>query len=44
MIWNIPGEHAFDRIEELYKYLQSFPDSALAPAIRQEIAYLESLL
>ena len=41
--WNIPSESALDRLEELYQYLENFPESQLAPAIREEIAILEAL-
>lgn len=41
--WNIPSESALDRLEELYQYLENFPESKLAPAIREEIARLEEL-
>ena len=42
--WNIPGElQSLDRLEELYQYLDNFPESKLAPAIREEIARLEEL-
>lgn len=41
--WKIPGENMYCRLDELYEYLERFPDSRLAPAIRAEIAYLESL-
>lgn len=44
MIWNIPSEKMYDRLEELYTYLDNFPDSKLSSAIREEISYLESLL
>lgn len=40
--WNIPGgPQSLDRLEELYQYLERFPDSRLAPVIREEIARLE---
>ena len=42
--WNIPGGlQALDRLEELYQYLENFPESKLAPAIWEEIARLEEL-
>lgn len=42
--WNIPnGEQVLDRLEELYQYLENFPESKLAPVIREEIAILEAL-
>ena len=42
---NIPGgEYALARIEELEAYLDSFPNSALAPIFKKEIAYLERFL
>ena len=42
--WDIPGGlSALDRLEELYQYLENFPESKLAPAIREEIARLEEL-
>lgn len=44
IIWNIPnGEQVLERLEELYQYLENFPESQLAPAIREEIAILEAL-
>ena len=42
--WNIPGGlQALGRLEELYQYLENFPESRLAPAIQEEIAILEAL-
>lgn len=32
-----------DRLEELYAYLQNFPESKIAPCVKNEIEYLESL-
>lgn len=43
IVWNIPSETAIDRLEELYQYLENFPESKLAPAIWEEIAILEEL-
>lgn len=37
------GEKILDRLEELYDYLENFPDSKLSSAVRNEIVYLESL-
>lgn len=34
-------EKAYDRLEELYRFLNHFPDSPLAPIFRNEIAFLE---
>lgn len=42
---NIPsGEYALHRIEEMEAFLDNFPDSALAPIFKKEIAYLERFL
>lgn len=41
--WNIPTEAATDRLEELYTYLEQFPESPLRSAILEEIAFLEDL-
>lgn len=38
------GEKMLDRIEELYEYLENFPDSKLAPIVQNEIDLLNSLL
>lgn len=44
IVWSIPnGEQVLERLEELYQYLENFPESQLAPAIREEIAILEAL-
>lgn len=41
----INEERIVDRLEELYGYLQRFPEeNALSIAMLHEIAYLESLL
>lgn len=32
-----------ERLEELYRYIELFPDSVLTPIFRKEIALLESL-
>lgn len=32
-----------DRLEELYSYLQNFPESKIASCVKNEIEYLESL-
>lgn len=42
--WNIPSEAAAMRLEELYEYLEQFPDSRLRPAVLEEIEYLEEVL
>lgn len=34
-------EKAYDRLEELDRFLKHFPDSYLAPIFKNEIAYLE---
>ena len=44
MVWNIPSERAEERLEELYQYLDIFPNSKLESAIKEEIAILEKLL
>lgn len=44
MVWNIPSETMYDRLDELYEYLENFPDGELSTAVRNEIAYLESLI
>lgn len=45
IIWNLPSiPGTLDRLEELYQYLENFPESRLAPAIREEIAHLEELI
>lgn len=36
-------EKVLERLEELYAYLANFPDSELAPAVREEIARLEKI-
>lgn len=44
IVWNIPnGEQVLERLEELYQYLENFPESRIAPAIQEEIAILEAL-
>ena len=43
IVWKIPSENMYCRLDELYEYLDHFPNSKLAPAVRTEIAYLESL-
>lgn len=40
----INGEKILDRIEELYEYLQNFPNSALAPILQKELDHLNSIL
>ena len=43
--WHIPNEERIlDRLEELYSYLQNFPNSELSPIFQREIDYLEALL
>lgn len=43
--WHIPNEaRILDRLEELYSYLQNFPNSELSPIFQREINYLETLL
>ena len=37
-------ERIIDRLEELYAYIALFPESALVPAMKKEIEYLESLI
>ena len=37
------GERILERLEELYNYIELFPNSEVAPIVRKEIAYLESL-
>lgn len=32
-----------DRLEELYAYLQNFPEGKIASCVKNEIEYLESL-
>lgn len=44
MVWRIPGEWMLDRLDELYEYLENFPESALSVAVQHEIEYLESLV
>lgn len=45
MEWNIPSENAIiTRLDELYEMLDRFPNSALAPAWKHEIAYLQAQL
>lgn len=45
MEWNIPSENAIiTRLDELYEALDRFPNSALAPAWKHEIAYLQAQL
>ena len=43
MVWNIPSEKMYARIEELKEYIQNFPDSKLAPIMQKEIEFLENL-
>ena len=38
------GEKMVERIEELYEYIQLFPNSKLAPIMQKEIDYLNSRL
>lgn len=42
--WHIPGEKAFDRLEELEEYLSNFPDGIMADAARHEVEHLKALL
>lgn len=43
--WHIPNEERIlDRLEELYSFLQNFPDSKLVPIFKHEIEHLEALL
>ena len=35
-------ERAHDRLLELYEFLNSFPESKLVPAVKNEIWYLEN--
>lgn len=42
--WKIPSEAADTRLEELYEYLDRFPDSLLRQAVLEEIEYLEEVL
>ena len=44
VIWNIPSERVYERLEELHAYIENFPEGEIASAAREEIAYLESLL
>lgn len=44
MDWKIPGEQAEDRLAELQEYLQNFPETKLAAAMREEIDFLEGVL
>lgn len=44
IVWNIPSERAYERLDELNAYIEKFPEGELASAVREEIAYLESLL
>lgn len=37
------SERILDRLEELYEYIERFPESRMIPAVKSEIAYLESL-
>ncbi len=37
------GEKILERLEELYNYIELFPNSEIAPIVRNEIAHLESL-
>ena len=43
IVFNIFSEKSLDRMEELREYLRNFPESALAPAMRNELEYLEYL-
>ena len=44
--WQIPSEQALERLDELTRYLETFPDTdpRLRSAIQNEIALLEQLL
>ena len=41
--WNIPGNAAYDRIDELREYLENFPAGLVSDAARHELARLEEL-
>ena len=44
--WKIPSEQAYERLDELTRYLETFPntDALMREAIQNEIAFLEQLL
>ncbi|MBQ9269684.1 MAG: hypothetical protein IJ206_09240 [Oscillospiraceae bacterium] len=43
IVWNLPGERALDRIEELLEYLENFPEGMMAETARHELERLEQL-
>lgn len=44
--WQIPSEQALERLDELTRYLETFPDTdaLMREAIQNEIAFLKRLL
>ena len=44
--WKIPSEQAYERLDELTRYLETFPntDALMREAIQNEIAFLKQLL
>ena len=43
IVWHIPSEAAEERLEELYIFLDNFPDSKLRSAVLEEIEHLEEV-
>ncbi len=39
----INEDTVYERLTELYEYINNFPDGMMAAAVRNEINYLESL-
>ena len=44
IIWGIPAEAAYDRIDELRNYLENFPPGAFADSARHELNRLERMI
>ncbi len=40
----INEEKVYDRLSELYEYIENFPEGMMAGAVKNEIEYLESLI
>ena len=40
----INEEKLYDRLSELYEYIENFPEGMMAGAVKNEIEYLESLI
>lgn len=44
IVWNIPCETAWDRVEELEEFIAHFPDSPLVPAFENALKHLRGRL